>query len=527
MDEDRPYQTKALADLNREMRAGHKAILLVMPCGAGKTRVAGMMISKTVANGKRVVFGAARRELVAQCSRRLTAIGVEHGIIAASMAGYKPHCATQVVSIQTIRARPQERPPCDLLVLDEASHARAGSYETLRQAYPKAYCVGLTATPIRLDGRGLGEIFTSMVQGAVPSGLQGAGWLARASGYAYQTADLRDVAMKGADFDQEQLGAKMRDSRIVGDIVAEWRAHAAGLLTVCFAVHRQHSRDIVEAFRAAGVAAEHVDGEMTIPQREAVLARWEAGETRLVSNVDLISEGFDLPKIGCTILARPTQSLALFIQQSGRALRPACFACGRATNPLLPTCRHCGSSDVKRVGRVHDHAGNCLRLGLPDCDRVWTLERDGVVKDSIKPEVGIRTCRRCYHIFLATLDKCPRCGWVNPKVLRIVKTVDGRAIPLEELERMQRPTGPVITTEENRRAHYMQLLRICEEKNRKRGWAGFVYKNKYGHWPPAEWRNEFPEWLGRWRETHPAPEGAGSGAGAPAAEAPAAEEALP
>lgn len=510
IDEDRPYQTDALGNVSNEMAAGHKAVLLVAPCGAGKTRIAGMMIEKTVARGKRVVFGAARRELVAQCSRRLTAIGVDHGIIAASMGGYKPQCSTQVVSIQTLRARPDERPPCDLLVLDEASHARAGSYETLRQAYPNAYCVGLTATPIRMDGRGLGEIFTSMVTAAVPSELVRAGWLARAGGYAYQTADVRDVEMVGADFNQAQLGAKMHDSRILGDIVAEWKAHASRLLTVCFAVHREHSREIVEAFTAAGVKAEHVDGEMSTQQREAVLARWESGVTRVVSNVDLISEGFDLPKIGCTILARPTQSLALFIQQSGRALRPACFACGRATSPLLPTCQHCGSTDVKRIGRIHDHAGNCQRHGLPDADRAWTLERDGEVKDPEEKALGVRTCKRCFGCYRPTLPTCPYCGFRNPRVLREIRTADGVAVPLEEIERRRAAAaeaekfkGPVVTSDENKRGHYFQLKRIQIEKDHKPGWVGIVFKSKYGNWPPVEWASDFPEWYSRWKASHP------------------------
>ena len=503
----RPYQIRALDMARAAFAEKRRAVLLVAPTGSGKTVCAGEVIRGAISRGGRVVFAAHRRELVSQCSQRLRAIGVEHGIVAADMPGFAPHHPVQVASIQTLRARPNERPPATILILDEAHHARAGSFATLMAAYENARVLGLTATPIRLDGRGLGECFDAMVQVAQPSELIHDGFLVPASGYAYQTADLRDVETRGADYDQAQLGAKMHDRRIIGDIIGQWRAHASTLLTVVFAVHCEHSEELVEAFKAAGVPAEHLDGTMPNHRRDAILDRWRSGQTRVVSNCQVLGEGYDLPQIGCVILAAPTKSLSLFLQRVGRGLRPVCFACGRATNPRLATCQHCGSADVKRTARLHDHSGGVASFGLPDADRVWTLDRDGVIRDPSEKAMGIRTCRQCFGCYRPTMPACPYCGFRNPKQLREIRTADGVAVPLEEVAKL---VGPVITSDENKRGHYMQLLRICDEKKRKPGWAGFAFKAKYHHWPTRAWQNEFPEWLRHWRETHPAPQEATS-----------------
>ena len=504
----RPYQLRALDMARAAFAAKKRAVLLVAPTGSGKTVCAGEVIRGAIAKGGRVVFAAHRRELVSQCSQRLRAIGVEHGIVAADMPGFAPHHPVQVASIQTLRARPNERPPASLLVLDEAHHSRAGSFATLMEAYGgQTRVLGLTATPIRLDGQGLGECYDAMVQVAQPKELIRDGFLVPVSGYAYQTADPHDVDVRGADYDQAQLGAKMHDGRIIGDIVGQWRAHASQLLTVVFAVHCEHSEELVDAFVQAGVPAEHIDGGMPNQKRDAILARWRSGQTRVVSNCQVLGEGYDLPQIGCVILAAPTKSLSLFLQRVGRGMRPACLTCGRATDPRLPVCQHCGSASIKRTARLHDHSGGVICFGLPDADRQWTLDRDGEVKDPAEKALGIRTCKRCFGCYRPTLPACPYCGHRNPKVLREIRTADGVAVPLEEIERRraeaEKLVGPVVTSDENKRGHYFQLKRIQVEKEHKPGWVGIVYKSKYGNWPPQEWADQFPEWYARWKTAHP------------------------
>ena len=505
----RPYQTQAIEMARAAFGSGKRAVLLVAPTGAGKTVCAGEVIRRAVAKGGRVVFVGHRRELISQCSARLRAIGVEHGIVAADMPGFAPHLPVQVASVQTLRARPDDRPPASLLIMDEAHHARAGSFATLMDAYgDKARILGLTATPIRLDNKGLGECFDAMVQVAQPPELIRDGFLVPVDGYAYQTADLRDVATRGSDYDQAQLGAKMHDKRIIGDIVSEWRAHASRLLTVMFAVHVAHSEELVDAFNQAGVAAAHIDGSMSNANRDSILARWRAGEIRVVSNCQVLGEGYDLPQIGCVVLAAPTQSLSLFLQRVGRGMRPACMACGKATDPRLPTCQHCGSPDVKRTARLHDHSGGVAAFNLPDIARQWTLDRDGYVRDPADKAIGVRTCSKCFAVYRPTLPACPRCGWRNAKVLREIKTADGVAISLAEAAARAQPTGPVHTSKENKQQHYFHLLKICRLKGRKIGWASHCFRGKYNEWPPREWQAEFEPWFAAWRKSHPETESA-------------------
>lgn len=484
----RDYQTNAIARVRDAYGRRYTRPLLVSPTGSGKTTIAAKIIELSVAKGKRVIFAAHRKELIDQCSARLTKLGVQHGVIMADHPRFMPWLPVQVVSVPTIRARmgKSKLPEADLLIIDEAHHARAQSYAALFEAYPQALVLGLTATPWRSDNRGLGEVFDSIVLVAKPADLIARGFLVPIVGYAYSRPDLSHVETVGSDYDQGQLGKVMADVQLLGSVVSEWEKHASHLRTVVFAVHVAHSMEMVEAFRARGIAAEHLDGETPKDQREGILARLAAGTTRVVSNCGVLTEGWDCPNVGCAILARPTKSLALYLQMAGRALRPVCLDCDSAVDWRVPVCPACGSTNIKREARIHDHAGAAFEFGLPDAERDYVLENDVVRrKTTASTAPSVRTCEACFAIYEPGLPACPRCGFVPPLKLKTVGEVAGEAVPLDKVR------ARVVTSEENRRKDYDFYLRTAKQKGYQPGWARHRYRAKFQLEPPRGWLEDF------------------------------------
>lgn len=484
----RDYQSTALDSLRTALARllGEKkraAALLVAPTGSGKTTVAAAMIRGAVAKGLGTLFLAHRRELIDQCSERLDGAGVDHGVIQATHPRELPGLSVQVASVQTLVKRELQKPP-SLIIIDEAHRARAKTYGKILDRFPDAVIVGLTATPIRTDGRGLGELFNDMVEAETPAGLIRRGFLVPYDGFAYESAslnkELERVQKRGADYDAGELGAVMGAGKLVGNVVEQWCEHAENRRTVVFAVNIEHSLRLVERFRAAGVLAEHVDGETPVRERAAILKRLRLGDTRVVCNVGIITEGFDLPALEVCVLARPTLSLAIFLQQVGRVLRTCCRSCGNGTDWQLERCQKCGSADVKRVARIHDHARCFMTHGAPDADRGWALNYDVERRKRLRA-MPLRTCDYCLRVFDPSITSaCPSCGRANEsarrEVVEITKNV--RAIPLSDLPRFKSATP------EEKAAHWKKLCSDGAAAGRKRGWAAHKFRAIYGEWPP-------------------------------------------
>lgn len=466
----RDYQVRAVDELRDRLVAGKRRLLLVSPTGSGKTTIAADgMILPAIRRGSSVLFLAHRRELIEQCSARLRDAGVEHGII---MAGVDPlpWLHTQVASIPTLTARLGRGgalPAANLIILDEAHHARAGTYARILDAYPGAAVIGLTATPWRTDGRGLGELFEDLVVAARPRELIERGYLVPYTGLAYDTPDTSRLERKSHDYEQEGLELVMREKTIVGNVVQQYLEHGAGRRAVVFAVSVAHSRDLVARFRAAGVAAEHLDGETPVAQRDGILRRLGAGELRVVSNVGVLTEGWDCPQVEVCILARPTLSVGLYLQMVGRVMRPAVG---------------------KREARIHDHAGCIVAHGLPDADRDYSLDGDDPAagRQGARDLPPLRTCRACFAVFEALESACPACGDASTPAPKVLREIDGpqvRAVPLHELPRFRD------AHEEAQKEHYARLLAASREKGYRRGAAAMKFRAIYGRWP-GPWRRE-------------------------------------
>jgi superfamily II DNA or RNA helicase len=308
----RPYQIDVTAEFERHVERGDRSILLVASTGSGKTVIAAAIIAETA---RRVLVVAHRREIVNQTADKLTARGVLHGIIqAGDEEKLRPMAAVQVASIQTlhvraIRSATMLMPLADLLVIDEAHHACTMTYQKVIETYPDAIVLGLTATPCRGDGRGLGGIFKTMIECPQVPDLIEQGYLVRSRVYAPVDPDLRGVRTQAGDYVESQLAERMDRDQLVGDIVTHWFKYGESRKTVAFACSVGHSIHIRDEFIKAGVRAEHLDGGTPKDEREAILARLASGDTEVVTNCMVLTEGFDCPDICCIILARPTKKM--------------------------------------------------------------------------------------------------------------------------------------------------------------------------------------------------------------------------
>jgi superfamily II DNA or RNA helicase len=375
----RPYQAKDLGRIAEAFAAGARRVLYVLPTGGGKTT----MFSEAAVNEPGLVgIVAHRRELIRQAVNRIPG--------ATTYPSATPGRIT-VGSVQTLRRRLETLPRFKLIVIDEAHHAVAGDYVKLTESQPDARQLLVTATPERLDGRGLGAICDVMIVGPSVEELIAWGYLSRVEVFGPPAPpDVRALHTLAGDFSPRDLAALMDRPKIVGDAVEHYGWHAPGQPAVVFCVSVKAAHNAAEAFRAKGWRAVAVSGETPEHERDAVLrasGKLETGEVELVCSCSLIDEGLDIPNISCVIDLAPTKSLTKAMQRWGRGMRPAP---GKDCLTLL------------------DHAGNVgTRHGMPDMAREWSL--DGASKrDSGAP--ATRQCLECFAIH-RPMPTCPYCGF--------------------------------------------------------------------------------------------------------------------
>ena len=361
----RDYQIDGVAEIRRGIiRSG--SVVYVLPTGGGKTVVAGEIARLAAAKGSRTLFLVHRRELVKQAADTLyeAVPGVSVGIEAAGWPSM-PWAPLQVGMVQSIVRRPNIG-QYDLVIIDEAHHARASTWEKVLSRWPKAKRIGLTATPERLDGKGLGEHFAEMVLGPTISDLVDVGNLAPCRTLRIPSSFVLDGLKpdRHGEYRTSELGARVTDA-VVADGVKAYLRYAKGRPAIFFGVHRDHSRRVCAGLREHGVRAEHVDGDDPPGRRDRIMNELKTGGLEVVGNCDLISEGFDAPRCDVVMMGCYTQSVTRYLQQAGRAMRP------------MPG----------KTALILDLAGISHDLGLPDDVREWSLE-DGELRDDTKgPQV--------------------------------------------------------------------------------------------------------------------------------------------
>jgi superfamily II DNA or RNA helicase len=402
----RPYQEAEVAALRASYAAGNKAPLYMLPTAGGKTVVFSYVISGVNRKRRRTLVAVHRRELIRQAGAKLTWAGVAFGVIA---AGFEP-CPDQMVqlgSLQTLARRLSSLPTFDFIIFDEARHCRAETWRTLIDAQPQARLLGVTATPARSDGNGLGRIaggpFDDLVIGASTAELISAGYLSPVQCFVpAQKLDLHGVPTRGGDYVASDLAATIDRPTITGDSVEQYKLHADHQPAIAFCATVAHAEHVARAFRDAGCRAARVHGATPIVERDACISGLADGRIEVLISCDLISEGLDVPAVGCVILLRPTKSLVLHRQQIGRGMR------------IAP-----GSALI-----VNDHVRNVIVHGLPDSEINWTLA--GVEKNS--GEAPVWRCAECGASNPNTKRVCQSCGAVRPVGTgrpRIISTAAG------------------------------------------------------------------------------------------------------
>jgi superfamily II DNA or RNA helicase len=382
----RDYQFRDLSRLRAEFMRGHRRVCYQAPCGAGKTVLFVDLVRRIrTTRNQRVAIIVHRIELVDQTCVALNAAGLDFGVIA---AGYSETDAPiQVAMAQTLANRLDRLTDIQFLILDECHHTLAATWLAILTAAPlKARVLGTTATPERLDGQGLASAFNALVVGPTVKELIAAGWLSPFVVYAPERmVDLKRVRTVAGDYALGDLAQRMGASFVLDDAIAEYRKHLDRQSAIAFAATIEHSRTVARAFRAAGIRAQHLDGDTPATERRTLIAALATGEVRVITNCNLIGEGLDIPSVAGVILLRPTKSLALYLQQIGRALRPA---------------------PGKDRAVVLDHAGNVFRHGMPDLEHAWTLEG----RPKKKGKALVRRCPECGAVIAISAHECPECG---------------------------------------------------------------------------------------------------------------------
>jgi DNA repair protein RadD len=425
----RPYQRQQLRDLSVAMHVGHRRVLIELSTGAGKTHlIASLGLSASQA-GLRILVMATRTRLVRQIHERMAEFGVSPGVIAAPLPELRNYSSpVQVASVDTLHRRcvvdqHMPLPAADIVVFDEAHLAVADSRLGILERYPDALRVGFTATPARKSGRSLGAAFDHLIRGPSTLDLITAGHLVRPRVFNVPVVtenQLAEVPRDAAnDYASGALGNLLSRPKLIGDVRANWLRLAEGRRTIVFACNKAHAADLTQEFCRAGVAAELLTDQDDEETREAVFSRLESGQTRVVCNVFLAAYGIDLPSVSCIVLARPTRSVAMYLQMAGRGLRTA---------------------EGKTDCLVIDHGRVVEELGLPHQPRDWTLDparninlealdRNSRKNSDEKP----RTCAECAHCWLVSEDgnACSQCGWTPSPRARSVLVEDA---DLGELE---------------------------------------------------------------------------------------------
>ncbi len=410
----RPYQSAVIDEL-RTALSRHRSALCVAPTGSGKTVLAAYMLGTARQRGKSAWFIAHRDFLLDQTAATFDSVGIPYGFIAAGRP-YNPAHQVQIVSIGTASRRLDRLTPPNIIVWDEAHHIAAAGYRKIYQWAQWSRHVGLSATPARLDGKGLDEFFDEIVSGPSVAQLMADGYLSQYRAFAPSAPNLNGVHTIAGDYNRGELGMVMDDGQIIGDMVRHYREKADGRRAIYFCVGVEHSRHITSILSASGIPSMHLDAGSSTDERRLCAQRLARGDLRVLTNVDLFGEGFDLSaqaETECPVevvgLARPTKSLSLHLQQIGRSLRPK-------TEPAI----------------ILDHAGNLLRHGLPDDRREWTLKGIDRRKAASREGPAVTQCGSCFGVYRAGLMACPYCGIGRTLQAREVEEVAGE---LREIDR--------------------------------------------------------------------------------------------
>ncbi|EDN8089315.1 helicase [Listeria monocytogenes] len=399
--------------------------------GAGKSVILSEIIRMTTHNKNHVLFLVHRKELIDQIRNTLIMNEVDMSYVKLGM-------------VQTVVRRLEKTSEPALIIIDESHHVLANSYKKIINHFSNAKVVGFTATPVRINGGGLGDINDMLIEKVNVKWLIENQFL---SPYKYfapeviQTSNL-DIKRTG-EYDITQLDDQFNQRKVWGDVIKHYQKLADGQQAILYASSLYQSQKMAASFEQVGITAAHIDGKTPKAERDHIIQQFRNGEIKVLCNLDLIGEGFDVPDCSTVIMLRPTQSLSLYIQQSMRGMR------------YRP----------EKTSIIIDHVGNVSRFGLPDMERTWTLEpKKG--SNSKKAEAPVKICPDCFMTVLSSNKQCEHCGHEFK--------VEAKPIQIDDAAELQEITEPIFQVDyssPNDCKNMKELYEYAKQHNYKRGWA--------------------------------------------------------
>ena len=425
----RPYQSELIDNIRASVRGGNDSVVAVLGCGGGKSVIQGSIAKSSTDKNNRVLFLVHRKELCQQIANTFRSLGVDMSLCDVSM-------------VQTVSRRLDKLPDYDIIITDEAHHSTAKTYTKIYDHYSHVLRLGFTATPIRLNKGGLGDVYSDLITSVSTKWLIENHYLAPYKYYSVKLADTSGLHTVAGEFKQNEVAELMQNSEIYGDTVKQWKRLAEGSKTIVYCASVEAAKMTAERFSSEGYNSIAIDGKTPQNEREEAMAAFREGKVRILCNCELFGEGLDVPDCECVVLLRPTQSLTLFIQQSMRSMR------------YMPN----------KTAIIIDHVGNCYRHGLPDDEREWSLEPKNKQENIVK----IRECKNCFAVYPPTKPKCPYCG---AEATHEIRKTDKKTIEVDLVE--LRRTEEIKNTEyaDLKAETWEDVVKIQKAKGYKFGWC--------------------------------------------------------
>jgi len=371
-----PYQQRLVDETREKLKFGAKSVLVQSPAGSGKSIVISEVARLAVNKGGQVMFMVHRKELVNQIRQSFIENDVDLS-----------HCT--IMTVGRIVNRLDKLPKPTLIICDETHHSLAATYKKIYEFYADVSRLGYSATPWRLNGKGLHDVYETMIEGPKIDWLIENQYLAPYKYYSIKLVDDSKLKKSSTgDYTNNSVNEAVGKT-IFGDVIETYRSKADGQQAIVYAHSVEYSKLVANAFNDAGITAIHADAKTPTAERDQIMSDFKAGKLKVLCNVDLISEGFNVPDCSTVIMLRPTESLVLYIQQSMRCMR---YKPGK-------------------VATINDHVANYTRVGLPDDSREWTLnDRKKRKKSAVNDAPPIRQCMFCFAVIPASSNICPVCG---------------------------------------------------------------------------------------------------------------------
>ncbi|KRN27730.1 type III restriction protein res subunit [Lactobacillus selangorensis] len=448
----RDYQLETIQKIVKEMKKGHHSIMVQQPPRTGKTVIMAEIARRTTLTGGRVLFIVHRKEIVDQVKETFQKQGVDMDLATVGM-------------VQTLTRHVDKLPKPAFLFVDEAHHVLAKSYLRILDAFPDAYKLLFTATPIRLNGEGFESVADVLITGKSVKWLIDHDRLAPVDYYAPIAIDNTALKTKRTGEFTEDSIEKALKPKIYGNAVKNYQKLAAGKQAIAYTYNVASAERLANAFNAAGISARAVSGKTNKDERNKIVSDYKDGKIRIVTNAELFTEGIDLPNVDCVIMLRPTQSLSLFLQFSMRSMNPR----------------------EGKTAIIIDHVGNVERFGLPTDDREWSLTGTAKTEQSSSavPVKSVSVCPECFATFYRKGDTCPFCGanLGEEKKIEVVEDAELKKVIAKRKDRVKKIIENnairAVADKKPGDLHSMaELKAYAELHNYKKGWIYFQAKAK-------------------------------------------------